>query len=529
MLKENIFSIVSILYLLFATPLSSQVINFSKQNDIDLSLNDTEIEQLTLQRTNSFASEYVSLNNLLTLSKLEKFSIIIPQPNFYNLYDPATRYALWPLVESLPPLLSVKSLTLNAPFSFADPTGTDKPSLEAQQELADVFFERLAHFPSLKELSLENSSFFAQTNLNKIALLPQLEKLSIINSYRFLGNFSGLDSLKNLRQLKLIHNFMSTDAYESISNQFENLEELYLDTDSLLKFFPLMSGLAELPKLTHLNLEKIHFYKDADAFLGILQFKALKSLNLNNAFLSSQQFFSLFFENLVTLNLAGIRSGYAGIQSGMSLDSWDFSTVAPQLITLDISNYRSYDNILTLAKNTLLQELTLKNAQFSNDELEQLNWMEMASVEIIDFSFSRLLGLQFSQIFPNLKALYLNKSIIKPGDLKNIGNLKSLEILSLAGTNISRTALKHLSNLSTLHKLNLSQTAIRDVDFSLLSHLPLEELDLTSTPLMVSDLESLATLKTLKALKISNINNSNITSAHIEKLAAQLPLCQIIF
>lgn len=510
------------LCLLVFSKIPAQSIKLNEEN-IKNELIDKNIKDLTLKHFGCLDFQYVSLSALSSLSQLQSLKIDIETSFICHLGKNHNRLALFPLLESLPLLPSLQSFTLNAPFSnvcfpFVDENGIN--SFTAQQELINYFFEKLSQMQNLRELHLSNSNIFGAVTLESISLLSQLETLSLYLSFHDRRDLSWLVSLKNLRHLSLINNLIDAHSFKNISRDLKKLESLRFSSTYPIFFDELMSSLSEIKSLKSVELVGRLEVSNADERLLL---DNLEVFNLNHSTnLSASLFSMLFLPHLKELQINGCNRGEG-------LSSWDFSSLAPQLRSLAISDYKTYPNISSLAANTSLQELQIKNAHFSKDELEQLNWVSLPSLRVVDLSGATLSKLNYTYFSPNLEKLFLINAHIKPSDIKNISNLQHLHTLSLSGTDISKTALKHFQNLSSLRRLDLSHTPLRDANFELLSNLSLlEELNVSSTSLTVADLEKLALLKQLKILDVRNLKNTNITEAHLNKLAAELPNCQIL-
>lgn len=405
-----------------------------------------------------------------------------------------------------------------------------------------INFQALSSNKDLRNLSIQPDHAIAWPiwdTFFSLPAFPNLEKLRFV-TYSPYGNPShpegGLSKFWNFLALNYPH-LRSLDISSLILAYPKDGEENTLQQLALL-----------LPQIEELYLRQT-FGSARERIEGVVYFKNLKVLDISNntPYTKGKDLHFLYqLENLEVLNLnRSITTGAETddfIASGSfprlrSLDlantvlsSLDFSQFAPDLKILTLNRSILYQTRFDhLATSQNLEKLNLQWLALKEEHIEQLNYLSIPSLKVLDLSGSPAKKIQFSHFAPNLTALNLSESNVTGGDVKEIGKLKDLQILHLDSTKISGASLKQLAHLSNLKILTLSKTQIRDGSFEELVNLSnLEELDLSETNLSLADFRKLFSLTQLKKLDISNLLNPNIDEAAIEELRQALSECQII-
>jgi len=127
---------------------------------------------------------------------------------------------------------------------------------------------------------------------------------------------------------------------------------------------------------------------------------------------------------------------------------------------------------------------------------------------------------------PDVWRLDLAGTAADDADMIEVGQLKTLEVLSLANTPITGAGLSHLRGLSRLDNLMLRGTPITDAALAHLTSLErLDRLYLADT--RITD-AGMAHLKKLKQLSILELSGTRITDAAIEELDGHLRLSHLM-
>ncbi len=127
----------------------------------------------------------------------------------------------------------------------------------------------------------------------------------------------------------------------------------------------------------------------------------------------------------------------------------------------------------------------------------------------------------FRQLLVHRRCEILNASGTEITDaaFEGIGNLASLDQISLAHTNIADKALAELARCTSLTGINVGHTKVTDQGLSHLTHLTkLEYLDLTHTAISSDGLAHVGKLTTLELLGISDTKVNDRGLRHLHKL-----------
>jgi hypothetical protein len=123
-------------------------------------------------------------------------------------------------------------------------------------------------------------------------------------------------------------------------------------------------------------------------------------------------------------------------------------------------------------------------------------------------------------------AAYLSGTKVTDAALKDLADLKQLEILDLRNASVSDAGLKELGELTQLRELYLIGDAITDAGLKqIAAHKKLEKLYLVGAQVTDAGLKNLANLKELHEL---NVSDTLVTAAGERELQKALPNCQVV-
>lgn len=160
---------------------------------------------------------------------------------------------------------------------------------------------------------------------------------------------------------------------------------------------------------------------------------------------------------------------------------------------MDISGYKSINDLEPLSRLTKLKEVNISNTQASN--LAPLR--NLSNLEILNCSNTEANSLEAIKYAINLRELYCQNT--KINSLEAVRNFSKLDKLYFFNTPIS--SLEPIMGLSALRELRGEATAITDLS-PLKNINSLNFLDIPNTP--ITDLKPLANLSQLERLDFSN-------------------------
>jgi len=415
---------------------------------------------------------------------------------------------------------------------------------------------KLSSLASLRELLLPGpifnpgagSTLDANAELAALAGLQHLESLSF--SLHFLSNINvqdkGLDHLKNLTQIKDLRltqtkvlgkslapfvNLLSLDLNEtpfknegmqylrgmthlrrlSLRNTFvtdaglKNLEDLQ-DLESLDLYGTQVTdaglrSLSQLKKLRDLNLLGTQITDDGIASLSRLT--GLENLNLYRTQLTNSGLDRLkVFKNLTALDLRYTRVTAGGVEAFHAAVpkcavKFEDSGVQPlKDVSLRQAKPRGTDNQSVAA---WVKEVGGKTV-FRADTLSE-----------IDLSRTPVSDGQIANLATLTKLEKLSLATTGIGDLgaQTLRTLTGLRELDLGNTMVTDKAVEALGGLTNLHRLVLTNSQVRGAGFSALTNLPIDDLELSGSPVNDAGLHDIAGLKQLQTVRLSYTNVSD--------------------
>ena len=126
-------------------------------------------------------------------------------------------------------------------------------------------------------------------------------------------------------------------------------------------------------------------------------------------------------------------------------------------------------------------------------------------------------GLKELAELKNLQVLDLTYTGVTDAGMKDLAGLKNLQTLWLSGTGVADAGLRELAGLNSLQALYLDDTKVTDTGTKELAGLKnLQTLDLHGTSVADPGLKKLATLKKLRSL---NVERTHLTDAGLKELA----------
>jgi internalin A len=153
--------------------------------------------------------------------------------------------------------------------------------------------------------------------------------------------------------------------------------------------------------------------------------------------------------------------------------------------------------------------------------LKNLQVLNLAGRQITGAGLKELAGLKDLH-------LYLRGTQMTGAGLKELAGLKNLQGLDLSYTPITDAELKELAGLKNLQGLSLESTRITDAGLKELAGLKnLQWLDLHNTPITDAGLKELAGLKNLQWLDLGDPWCTKVTNAGVQELRKALPKCYI--
>lgn len=278
------------------------------------------------------------------------------------------------------------------------------------------------------------------------------------------------------------------------------------------KFLDLKS-FATLPNLKILNLGRVPTRDEELVHLSKL--KSLEILRINSWNITDEGIeYLLPLENLKELDLRESKISDRGLKHLSKLKSLQILWVGSGTITDE-----GVEHLLPLEK---LRELALGGwgdnvTDITDEGLRQL--ANLKSLEILRIHSRKITdeGIEYLLPLENLKELELGKTKISDQGLKHISKLKSLEFLNPGyGASIGDEGVSYLTSLKNLKGLRLGGSQISNEGLKHLSKLKsLEYLDLSFaksfTDEGVSYLVSLENLKELNLRGTKNSSGTNIT------------------
>jgi hypothetical protein len=140
----------------------------------------------------------------------------------------------------------------------------------------------------------------------------------------------------------------------------------------------------------------------------------------------------------------------------------------------------------------------------------------IGAVEIRDSKKVSDRGFAVLKHLPNLKKVVIAGGVIQPTEAKEIGQLKSLEVLHLGGSKIGDSELSYLKGMAGLKMLDLMDSPITDAGLKTVLELTaLEQLNLSGTKVTDAGAKKLLGLEKLKVVQL---NNSKVTRGGVDAM-----------
>lgn len=123
-----------------------------------------------------------------------------------------------------------------------------------------------------------------------------------------------------------------------------------------------------------------------------------------------------------------------------------------------------------------------------------------------------------------ITGVFLSKSDITDKGVKELGGIKTLEVLDLGNSSkLTDAGMKQIAALKTVTDLRLEKVKLTDAGLKDIAALDLTNLDLNGTSVTDAGLKELAAMKNLKKLQLAN---TRITDAGLKELA---PIATLAF
>lgn len=174
-----------------------------------------------------------------------------------------------------------------------------------------------------------------------------------------------------------------------------------------------------------------------------------------------------------------------------------------------------------------ISELVISEAQLTSDCVEELQYVSLPDLRTLVFECpdGGGRGLRVDLLAPNLTYLDLTGMRITGS---TVSQMPHLQHVFLGKTGITAGAIRNLCKISTLQTIDLHGTSIKGADFTFFEQLEkLEDLDLSGTNLTRGDLLSLYGLQQLKHLRLFGLTSTTVCSEDIQDLKRALPECHI--
>lgn len=384
----------------------------------------------------------------------------------------------------------------------------------------------LSSLTALRSLSLAGSEIN-----DSLPCFPALEYLDLSRCKLSESCFDSLFALQNLKRLDLRDVkgvIVSHERILMLERALPSCEVLYSGKEcaddlcncprSLDYSEQTSLGLQDVinrPFLEELNLSRLVWFGETmQSFFSSGYFPHLTKLVFDEPLLSKDSKF-LFPDSASTMH------PFVYPFEKLGAFSENLKSLSLKSANLSVSDLRGMETL------NYLESLNLSKCIFSKENIEQLQYMQIASLEELYVENSNIKGAPFNEFAPNLKRLFLKESNITGGDIAKIALLKNLESLDISNTSITGASIKKLGVLKNLKELSMEGNNLETADFSTLP-VSLEYLNLASTQISLKSFSTLSSLVNLKVLDISNLENMNIRSAEIESLQQALPSCKIL-
>jgi len=358
--------------------------------------------------------------------------------------------------------------------AFKDVT---RVSFHGRNDVTDKDMPHLRHFPRLKRLSLHRAKV-TDKGVKYLAELYELEALSL--AYTKVSD-QGLEHLKDLTSLRELH--IDTDLVQGEGIRhlagLKNLEILDLKCKTLKDKD--LAVLLNMPRLRELIIRSPGLKKPAP-YLATL--KHLRKVHIN-----SPDLLAFELSDMPRLEQLGIVK-YKNRSKELAIRLRDM----PRLESINIST--QYQHC------TLVEYINLPKLKIAY--IPRAKHIVMAGLPAIKKlrSSSNLRPATFVlKDLPNITSLNLYNAVLPAHGWKHVGELKSLEYLSLRGLGVNDAMLPALAGLHKLEKLYLSNSQIQGYGFAALQDLKqLKALSLNSSPLRDEHMHHIGGLTSLEEL-----------------------------
>jgi Leucine-rich repeat (LRR) protein len=149
------------------------------------------------------------------------------------------------------------------------------------------------------------------------------------------------------------------------------------------------------------------------------------------------------------------------------------------------------------------QDDDVRHALTRLSEIEDISLLSFHDVRFDRDTFKLLSN------FHDLKGVRFHRCQFDDSDLAALSQLYSLIGITFTGVPISDEALIHLKPLKSLLRLDLSDTNIRGSTFGHLQELPLQDLNLSATPITDDSLKAISEMHSLQSLTLTNTTISD--------------------
>ena len=161
--------------------------------------------------------------------------------------------------------------------------------------------------------------------------------------------------------------------------------------------------------------------------------------------------------------------------------------------------------------------LSLKSTEIHDDDLRNVG--QLKSLEVLDLEYTKITDTGIAHLagLKNLRYLYISGTRITNDAMQTIGKLPKLEDLLIGATNVGDAGMAHLRDLTTLRCLDIGATSVGDEGLACLSNLQqLRRIYLGETHITDRGLEHLRNHQQLRFLAL---NGTRITDAGLTNLA----------
>ncbi|NFQ73566.1 DUF5050 domain-containing protein [Clostridium botulinum] len=448
-----------------------------------LDLRDNKIENIeVLKDKTSLQHLYLANNSIkdfLPISNLKNLQILYLSHNNSSNYDYAKGYYN---------NLKDKDFKLNIPIEFKDKVFEELVRKEINKPSGYVYPSDLEN---IKELDFHNAHI---EKLNGIENMTALEKLNL--SGTDIKDISLLKYLTNLREVNISNTSISdiTALESSIYIRYLNLNKTEITTLEVIKKFE--------------HIEKL--YVSGTKISTIPNLNSLMELDLSNCNLTSNNFLSSNFSNLVYLNLSSIK-----IQGNL-LNEINNISILGKLEYLSIAN-TNVVNIDVLRSLVNLRKLDITGCtKIDTQVLNHLSDVEIIGNEIVTFG-DKVLEREIRELINNYSEPIYKRQLLSITklelsgrgivDLQGLESMENLTYLDLSNNEISN--IDSIKKLIDLKKLVLHKNKIGSIKV-IESLTKLEELDLSNN--LIGDITALGGLSQLTRLDLSKNGIVSISS-----------------